>query len=129
MKNLITSILIFAVIAGTYLTANSQQGGSLQNRTNENNLQFGIPEDIKELLDKFFESMVKREYKKGLENLLLNSPISKKDDDFGNILKQLSKAIEHYGEIKGYEIVDFKRAGTSYYRLKIIGLHQKFPTR
>jgi hypothetical protein len=25
--------------------------------------------------------------------------------------------------------VDFKRAGTSYYRLKIIGLHQKFPTR
>jgi hypothetical protein len=125
--NIVFSISIITFLLSFSLTA--QEGGSLQHRTNENNLRFGLPEEIKTKLDDFFDSMVKRDYKGGLEKLLINSPISRKDNDFSNILKEVGKAIDAYGLIKGYEIVGFNIAGSSYYKVKIIGLHIKLPTR
>ena len=127
MKQLIVLTLALSYVF-TY-TSISQPVGSLQNRTSENNMRFAIPDDIKTQIDNFFESLTKKEYKTGLERFLSNSPITKKDSDFSQILKELGKSIEHYGEIKGYEIVDFKMAATSYCRIKICGLHLRFPTR
>jgi hypothetical protein len=123
-------LLTLVALAITTLSLNAQQdGGALQSRINENNTRFVLPQDIKSKLDNFFNQLVKKEYKKGLEDLLLNSPISKKDDNFASILKELQKSINYYGDFKGYEIVDVKVAGTSYYKVKMLGLHQKFPTR
>lgn len=130
MKSIISLILILTLTIIANLPAKAQQGGgALQNRTNENNMRFGLPDDIKNQLDKLFDALIKKEYKAGLEQFLLNSPISKKDDDFASILKEIGKSINLYGDIKGYEIVDFNIAGSSYFKVKIIGLHQKFPTR
>jgi hypothetical protein len=125
----LTLIGIISIFNVSIIAYAQNQGGALQNRTFENNSRFGLPDDIKSKLDSFFVSMQKKEYKSGLEKLLINSPISKKDTDFTNILKQLSKAIDLYGDIKGYEIVDYKLAGSSFYKINIMGLHQKYPTR
>ena len=124
-------IIIIIIAISISLTANSfaQNTGTLQNRTNENNMRFGIPDDIKTQIDNFFAAIVKKEYKTGLQSFLSNSPITKKDDDFNRILKELGKSVDAFGEIKGYEIIDFKMAATSYCRVKISGLHIKFPTR
>ena len=122
-------IILFVLSITTSISSKAQDGIALQSRTNENNMRFALPDDIKNKLDKFFDQLVRKDYKKGLEDLLINSPISRKDDDFANILKELQKSINYYGDIKGYEIVDFKTAGTSYHKVKMIGLHQKFPTR
>ena len=121
--------VFFALSLLIIIPVDAQEDGSLQSRTNENNMRFVLPNDIKIKLDNFFEKLVKKDYKKGLEELLINSPVSKKDDNFASILKELNKSIDYYGAIKGYEIVDVKVAGTSYYKIKILGLHQKFPTR
>jgi len=104
-------------------------GGALQTQNTENNSRFALPEDIQTKLDVFFEAMVKKDYRNGLEKFMLNSPISRKDNDFANILRELGKAIDLYGAIKGYEIVDFKIAGSSFFKVSIIGLHPRFPTR
>ena len=120
----IAVVLLFAT-----MTAFAQDGGALQTRTNENNMRFALPNDIKIKLDNFFDKLIKKDYKKGLEELLINSPISTKDNDFASIMKELGKSVSYYGEIKGYEIVDVNVAGTSYYKVKMLGLHQKFPTR
>lgn len=128
---------IYLTLIGILLTTNlaaqddnlGGSGGALQKRITENNNRFVIPEDIKTKVDLFFSSMVNKDYKKGLEKLMINSPISKKDEDFANILKQIGKAIELYGDIKGHEIIEVKTAGTSFYKINIIGLHQKYPTR
>ncbi|MCL2039084.1 MAG: hypothetical protein FWG85_01480 [Bacteroidetes bacterium] len=126
----IKRISLVVILLSIYIiNVNAQDGGALQSRTNDNNLRFGLPNDIKTKLDNFFNDLVAKRYKKGLEDLLINSPISRKDEDFANILKELGKSIDYYGDIKGYEIVDFKTAGTSYHKVKILGLHQKFPTR
>jgi len=128
MKHLIIITLALAISIALFSNVYAQ-GGSLQNRTNENNMRFAIPDDIKTQIDNFFDALAKKDYKGGLERFLTNSPIRKKDDDFARILKEIGKSIDHYGEIKGYEIVDFKMAATSYCRIKICGLHLRFPTR
>ena len=129
MKHIKILFLIIVIFLTTITTIFAQQDGALQSRTNENNMRFALPNDVKNKLDNFFDKLVKKDYKKALEELLINSPISRKDDDFTSILKELSKSIDYYGAIKGYEIVDVKVAGTSYYKVKMLGLHQKFPTR
>ena len=129
MKFVKVLLNVISVALITTITINAQEDGALQSRANENNMRFALPNDIKSKLDNFFNKLVKKEYKKGLEELLISSPISKKDDNFASILKELGKSIDYYGEIKGYEIVDVKTAGTSYYKVKMLALHQKFPTR
>ena len=124
-KILLLSVLTTIIL----LPINAQEDGSLQNRANENNIRFLLPNEIRTKLDNFFDKLVKKDYKKGLEELLNNSPVSNKSDSYANILKELGKSIDYYGNIKGYEIVDVKVAGTSYYKVKMLGLHQKFPTR
>ena len=126
IKKILLAVILLSI---SIISVNAQDGGALQSRTNDNNLRFALPSDIKTKLDNFFNDLVAKKYKKGLEDLLISSPLSKKDEDFANILKELAKSIEYYGDIKGYEIVDFKTAGTSYYKVKMLGLHQKFPTR
>ena len=126
IKKIFLAVILLLI---TTISINAQDGGSLQSRTNDNNLRFGLPTDIKAKLDNLFNDLVAKKYKKGIEDLLINSPISKKDENFANILKELAKSIDYYGDVKGYEIVDFNTAGTSYYKVKILGLHQKFPTR
>ena len=126
--------IVCLFIAGFLLSANIfaqnfDGGGALQNRLNENNARFALPDDIQTKLDVFFEAMVKKDYRNGLEKFMLNSPISKRSNDFANILREIGKAIDLYGDIKGYEIVDFKMAGSSFCRVNIIGLHQRYPTR
>jgi len=121
--------LLFAVFLSFANIYAQNFGGALQNQSRENNSRFALPEDIQTKLDTFFEAMVKKDYKNGLEKFMLNSPISRKDNDFANILRELGKAIELYGDIKGYEIVDVKVAGSSFFRVNIIGLHQRYPTR
>ena len=129
MKFINFPIIVVLILFLTNFTGVSQEEQSLQNRTNENNLRFGVPQDIKNKLDDFFDAVVKKDYKNGLEKLLINSPVSRKDKDFTEILKQISKAVELYGQIKGYEIASSNIAGSSLYKVKIIGLHQKLPTR
>jgi len=127
MEKTLTLFVVIVLATNNLLAQNLE--GVLQNNSQENNASFNLPTDIKFKLDNFFELIIKKEYKNALENLLQNSPISKKDEDYKNILKQISKSIELYGEIKGYEIVNLKIAGTCYYKIFIIGLHQKYPTR
>ena len=131
-KILLSLIIVVAIATITFIQSNivfAQGGGALQGRANDNNMRFALPDDLKSKLDNFFDDLVGKRYKKALEDLLLNSPVSRKDDNFKGILKELSKSIDYYGDIKGYEIVDFKTAGTSYHKVKMLGLHQKFPTR
>ena len=125
---LFAGILLFAKLSTANIFA-QDLGGALQNQTRENNARFALPQDIQTKLDALFEAMVKKDYRNGLEKFMLNSPISRKDNDFANILRELGKAIDLYGDIKGYEIVDFRVAGSSFFRVNIIGLHQRYPTR
>ena len=126
--------IIYFLFAGFLLTVSAAAqnfggGGALQRETSENNSRFALPEDIQNKLDTFFDAMVNKNYKDGLEKLMLNSPISRRDRDFANILREIGKAIQLYGDIRGYEIVDFRVAGSSFFRVDIIGLHQRYPTR
>ncbi|MDR0926569.1 MAG: hypothetical protein LBO69_02245 [Ignavibacteria bacterium] len=130
MKNklLILNLSLIALMLFCVVPINAQEG-ALQNRLNDNNNLFNLPPDIKQKIDTFFTDMKNKNYRAGLDKFLTNSPISKKDPDFKEILSQIGKAIDLYGEINGYEIVSVKSAATSFCKVNIIGLHNKYPTR
>ena len=51
---------IIAVSLITTITINAQEDGALQSRTNENNMRFAIPNDIKSKLDTLCELFPKK---------------------------------------------------------------------
>ncbi len=122
---------LFVLLLLLNTPATAQDRGALQkdNVKAANALDVNIPDDIKNIVDNFFAEIIKKNYRPAVEKLLQTSPIAGKDDDYKNILKQLQRSIDMYGNIKKYEIINFKSAGNNYHRINILSLHQKYPTR
>lgn len=132
MKKTIYSILISILIlsfSNSNAQDNSRQSQLVKNKNITNNLEEIIPKGISSKIDIFFNLIFKKEYKQAFEKLLSNSPIIQKDIEHKNILEQLKRSIELYGEVKDYELASYAVVGKSYYRVYAIGLHDKYPTR
>ena len=132
MKKFTYSILISILILSfseSNAQDNSKQLQLVKNKTITDNLEEIIPKGISSKIDIFFNSIVKKEYKQAFEKLFSNSPIMQKDLEQKNILEQLKRSIELYGEVKDYEIASYAVVGKSYHRIYVIGLQEKYPTR
>lgn len=129
MKKILLILSVLLLSTGIAFTQGLTSEQQRMIKDNNESFKQLLSEDIRSQLDTFFTAMINKKYKVGLEKFMLNSPVSKKDDDFANILEQIGKAIKLYGDIKGYEIVSVSKAGVSLTRVNLLGLHQKYPTR
>lgn len=89
----------------------------------------GIPKELKEKCDNFFDVLLKSGVEKAFKDLLRESPISNKKEQVDNLISQTKKANSLYGMIKGYEPISSEIAALSLIRLRYLGLHPDSPTR
>jgi len=125
--------LLILNISTSYFTKSTAQSNALQrsevNTSISKFLSDELPEDINSKIESFFGLIIKKEYKSAFEKLFVNSPIFQKDIEVKDILEQMRKSTELYGHLKNYEIINCKIVGKYYYRISVLGLNQKYPTR
>lgn len=106
------------------------QGDQLQaNRKDLNLTEVGIPKILQAKITVFFKAMIDGNYRSAFENLLKNSPILKKQEDFKNLLDQTKLSFELYGKLHKYEFVNYEIITDSYLRIRYLALHDNYPMR
>ena len=77
----------------------------------------------------FFESLISGKTDDAFKKILLNSPISAKTEQLGNLVDQTKKAEELYGKMEGYDFVTCEKASNLLMKLKYLSAHAEYPMR
>lgn len=106
-------------------TENVQKTPVFLNGSKSNN----VPQELITRCDKFFKLLVNTDIDDAYNELLMNSPIIKKEEQLYNLKSQTLKAMKIYGQFTGYELVNSEFASESLIRIRYLGLHADFPMR
>lgn len=125
----IVIILIFLSFNFSYSQQGDNLPGSKPNVTKSSSDFQAVPAEIKSKVAKFFNTLMDDKVAKAYEDFLANTPLGKKNEDVTNLKKQTTRAFELYGGLKGYDPVNFEAVGSSFIRVRYLGLHSRFPMR
>ncbi|MBE2203270.1 MAG: hypothetical protein IAE94_02860 [Chthoniobacterales bacterium] len=87
------------------------------------------PVDPAAAIDAFFLALKAGQVDAAYEGLVKNTIIAERRENVSELKESTKKAIEHYGPVKGYEVVDTLRVGTSLMRQTCISWNQDLPLR
>ena len=124
-------IIFFLLLFVSITSAQQEDGlpGSKPNISKANTNFQAVPAEIKSKVTKFFNSLMDNKVSNAYDDMLSNAPLGKKIDDVNSLKKQTNRAFELYGNLKGYDPVNFEMVGSSFIRVRYLGLHSKFPMR
>lgn len=132
-KKLSHFIFVIIILSTSYFNTYSQEDEQATKPSVNNEaikgIFLGIPKELKEKCDNFFEVLLKSGVEKAYKELLRESPIIDKKEQLDNLNSQTKKANSLYGMIKGYEPISSEIAALSLIRLRYLGLHPDSPTR
>lgn len=125
---------LFILLALTFnVTAISQEEDGLPsskpNMTKTSTNFQNVPPELKAKTIKFFNSLIDNKVAAAYDDFLFGTPLGKKVEDVNSLKKQTTRAFELYGVLKGYDPVNFEMIGTSFIRIRYLGLHSRFPMR
>lgn len=89
----------------------------------------GVPQDILDLCNKFFNTIIENKIEKAFQDLLNNSPLQKKKDELEKLISETKRANLLYGMIKSYEPVSSDIVSESFIRVRYLAYHTDFPMR
>ena len=124
-----TSIILIVILSFLITPLNSQidspQSSPFSKKKNTNLL----PPELKGKASKFFNELMDSNVISAYNHLFESSYISQKTNKVNKLINSTHKAIEQYGNLKGYEAVNHEIVSPSYIRLRYLGLHSRFPLR
>jgi hypothetical protein len=82
-----------------------------------------------EVLDAFFLALKAGQIDAAYDRLVKGSIIADRREDVAALKKRTQEALDHYGPVSGYEMVDEKVVGTSLLRRTCISLNTDLPLR
>lgn len=82
-----------------------------------------------ETMEMFFLALKAGEIDSAYDTLVKNSIIADRKEDVQGLKEQTKKALDNYGPIAGYEVVDEKAVGSSLLRRTCISLNTDLPLR
>lgn len=88
-----------------------------------------IPNDVDELIARFFKKIIVSEFDLAFTDLLKNSDLVKNKEILGELVAQARKANELYGPLRVAEPYNHEYATDNILRIRYVGLHPKVPTR
>jgi hypothetical protein len=88
-----------------------------------------LPDNLKGRISDFFINVSQKKIETAYSRLLLDSPIITDEDQMRTLISETYRAIEYYGENKGFESIDLQRPAMSILRARYIGLHENYPVR
>ncbi|TAL70403.1 MAG: hypothetical protein EPN82_01980 [Bacteroidetes bacterium] len=95
----------------------------------ESNSMANVPKEIQSSCTAFFKLLVNAEVDKAFESILKNSPIAKKDDQIKNLTEQTKKSFKLYGNMQGFEPVNYEQVSESLLRVRYLSIHPDMPMR
>ncbi|MDD2708082.1 MAG: hypothetical protein PHV34_08740 [Verrucomicrobiae bacterium] len=87
------------------------------------------PEEIQKSLTAFFNLLKQDKIDEAYVLILANTRIKGRDDDVKGLKKQTRDAINTYGPILGFEVVEQRRVGTSLLQIVCLSWSENFPLR
>jgi len=77
----------------------------------------------------FFLALKAGQVDAAYEGLVKNTIIAERKENVNDLKESTKKALDHYGPVAGYEVVDTLQVGTSLMRQTCISLNQDLPLR
>lgn len=77
----------------------------------------------------FFLALKAGQVDAAYEGLVKNTIIAERQGDVNELKQSTKKALDHYGPLTGYEVVDTRQVGNSLLRQTCISLNQDLPLR
>ena len=94
---------------------------------NENNQEAKLgPTDM---LNGFFDAVKAGKIEEALSSLTKNSPLANKPEDVETLKNGMQKALDKYGDVDGFEILEKKAVGNNLLRVTCISLGEDMPLR
>lgn len=127
---LYTLLLLFINI-GNVALSQDEDGlpGSKPNLSKSSTNFQNVPPELKSKTIKFFNALMDNKVSNAYDDFLAGTPLGKKVEDVTSLKKQTTRAFELYGVLKGFDPVNFEMIGTSFIRIRYLGLHTRFPMR
>lgn len=82
-----------------------------------------------ELLQRFFEALKADKLDEAYEGLAKNTLIATKAENLQQLKKRTRDALDSFGPVKGYEVVETIEIGSSLFRQTCISLNEDLPLR
>lgn len=82
-----------------------------------------------ELLQKFFEALKADKLDEAYEGLAKNTLIGSKAENLEQLKKRTREALDNFGPVKGYEIVETLEIGNALFRQTCLSLNEDLPLR
>jgi hypothetical protein len=82
-----------------------------------------------ELLQRFFEALKADKLDEAYEGLAKNTLIATKAENLQQLKKRTRDALDNFGPVKGYEVVETIEIGSSLFRQTCISLNEDLPLR
>ncbi|MFZ4776151.1 MAG: hypothetical protein ACOYM3_12340 [Terrimicrobiaceae bacterium] len=89
----------------------------------------GKPQDPGLLINAFFLALKSGQVDAAYDGLVKNTIIAERKDNVKELKESTKKALDSYGPVSGYEVVDSLSVGTSLVRQTCISLNQDLPLR
>ncbi len=87
------------------------------------------PTEPTELLQSFFEALKADKLDEAYEGLAKNTLIATKAENLQQLKKRTRDALDNFGPVKGYEVVETIEIGSSLFRQTCISLNEDLPLR
>lgn len=128
---------IFPILAFLFVvsTALAQQSGEAKKRilfSNTTPAPASTPATNMEpvdLLQRFFEDLKADKLDAAYEGLAKNTLVASKAENLEQLKKRTRDALDNFGPVKGYEIVDTLEIGNALFRQTCISLNEDLPLR
>lgn len=80
-------------------------------------------------LERFFSYLRKNQIKEAYESLVAGTVLGERKEDVESLMTKTQQALDSYGAITGYEIIDTLYAGKNLMRYTCISLNEDLPLR
>ena len=128
---------IFSILACIFVasTALAQQSGEAKKRILFSNAPLAPAStpatnmEPAELLQRFFEDLKADKLDAAYEGLAKNTLVASKAENLEQLKKRTRDALDNFGPVKGYEIVDTLEIGNALFRQTCISLNEDLPLR
>lgn len=89
----------------------------------------GVKPFLKDSCDTFFTNLQKGKPEAAFARLLNYSPILTSTDQYKNIIDEAGRALEIYGSLRSFELINCESVGERLARLSYLSAHVKTPMR
>ena len=88
-----------------------------------------IPLEPTEILRQFFEDLKGDQLDSAYQGLVKNTIISERTENIDQLKEKTRQALDSYGPVKGYEVVETLQVGESLHRYTCLSLNEDVPLR